>query len=83
MMLTHPPARRKSGTNVVDMKQSPREPVAIEITADNDTTFHTKDLFYAKAFLTALGETEVQMLFGKTSIQTGADIALLVLERAA
>jgi len=80
MMFSHPSCR-KSGTTLVDMKQPEPEQVVVEITAENETTFRTQDLGIAKAFLLALGLTEVLMVCGRTSVQTGADIALLILER--
>ena len=88
MTLTHP-TRRKSGPTTPDMKlpevwKGPStEPMLVEITAGSDTAFKTTSVQIAKAFLTALGETEVQMVTKNTSVQTGADIALLILERVA
>ena len=80
MNMTHP-VRRKSGADLVVMTKPKQEVVAVEITTIGETTFETKSLEIAKAFLRALDETEVAMVTGKTSVTTGADIALLILER--
>ena len=80
MNVVHP-TRRKSGADLVVMTKPKQEVVAVEITTIGETTFETKSLEIAKAFLLALGETEVAMVTGKTSVTTGADIALLILER--
>jgi len=80
MNMTHP-ARRNSGTTVVPMTRPKPEPVAIEITAGDETTFSTKSHEMAKAFLGALGQAEVTLMWRGSNVQTGADIALLMLER--
>lgn len=80
-MLTHP-SRAKSGPTLVDMNKD-KEPMAVEITVDRDTMFRTQNPVIAKAFLGALGQREVRMLCPTGSVTTGADIALMLLERAA
>lgn len=82
MNVAHP-ATRKSGPEIIPMNKPKVEVLAVGITTIGETTFETKSPEIAKAFLRALGEREVQLVTGKTSVYTGADIALLILEREA
>ena len=80
MMLTHP-ARQKSAPKPTPMIVSTPIPGLIEITTESDTVFRTMDPTIAKLFLNSLGKIEVRMFSTTTSVQTGADIALLILDR--
>lgn len=85
VIFTHP-ARRKSGTKVVEMNKEPVlisnwSGAVIEINVGDSTTFRSESLEIAKAFLISLEKMQVQMTSGPNRIRTGADIAYLILER--
>lgn len=71
----------KSGANVSNMNGVNMETTVVEITTGDSTLFRTSNLKIAKAFLGAIGSTEIRMVSPKNTVQTGADIALLILER--
>ncbi len=54
----------------------------IEVYVGNCTAFRSNDAEIAKAILGALGDKQVKLLTGNDIVRTGADIALLIVERA-
>jgi hypothetical protein len=53
-----------------------------EIHVGPATAFRSNDVEITKAFLGALGDTQVRLEAESTDVFTGADIALLMVERA-